>query len=238
MNAGTLAAQHAQHTIRASLYRLTALAGIASVVLAAVAFALFGNAPATDASGQAVLTYVATNRVQVLAFVYLFGLSVALMLCFMTGLRALLRDAHQQAEPLATLGLVGGVVWVSVGYGILLFILALAFRAGRDPLLARLLADLGALTANLSGFPTAVNMTAFGAALLLTGFLPRWVAWLACVVALAHLVSAAAYAQEGLLSPSLLPSMVAPLLYYLWVIVVSVILWRRAGTSRGALSPR
>ena len=79
-------------------------------------------------------------------------------------------------------------------------------------------------------------MGAFGAALLLTRLLPRWVAWFAGVVALVHLVSAAAYAQSGMLSPSILPGLVAPLLYYVWVVVVSVILWRRGGTER-ALAP-
>ena len=123
----------------------------------------------------------------------------------MTGLRALFRGAGERTEALATLGLVGGIVWVTLGFGILLFALARAFRPVHDPALARALADLGALVENLSGFPTAVNMGAFGAALLLTRLLPRWVAWFAVVIALVHLVSAAAYAQSGMLSPSILP---------------------------------
>ncbi|GAC1657893.1 MAG: hypothetical protein NVS9B15_19350 [Acidobacteriaceae bacterium] len=207
-------------------YRYTAVAGMASVVLAIVAFALLGNAPGTDASGQRVITYLADNRVQLLALVYVFGLSFALILCFLTGLWSILRKAGGEAETLATLGLAGVVVWVTLGFGILLFPLASTFRAIHDPTLARTLADVGALTANLSGYPTAVNMIAFGAAILLTGLLPRWTAWFAFLVAAVHLVSAAAYAHGGLMSPSYMPGLVAPVLYYMWVVGVSVVLWR------------
>ena len=106
------------HTMHAPLSRLTASMGLASVILAVVGFALLGNAPGTDVSGQTMITYAAHNRILLLALAYLFGLSFALILCFMTGLRALFRGAGERTEALATLGLVGGIVWVTLGFGI------------------------------------------------------------------------------------------------------------------------
>ncbi|GAC1512965.1 MAG: hypothetical protein NVS2B16_16800 [Chloroflexota bacterium] len=212
---------------------MTAVVGIVSVVLAIIGFALLGNAPGTDASGQRILTYDADNRVQLLVLVYLFGLSFGLILCFLTGLWSILRRGGEEVETLATLGLAGVVVWVTLGFGILLFPLAAVFRAVHDPALARSLADIGALTANLSGYPTAVNMIAFGAAIMLTGLLPRWAAWFAFLIAIVHLVSAAAYAQGGLMSPTYMPGLVAPVLYYIWVVAVSIHLWRSSAAPHG-----
>lgn len=213
--------------------RWTAVAGITSVVLAVVGFVLISNAPGTDAAGARLTSYYAANRVQLLVLIYLFGLSFGLILCFLTGLWSILRRGGEEAETLATLGLAGVVVWVTLGFGILLFALAAVFRAVHDPALARTLADISALAANLSGYPTAVNMIAFGVAILLTGLLPRWAAWFAFLVAGVHLISAAAYAQSGLMSPTYMPGLVAPVLYYIWVIAVSVHLWRSSRLKEG-----
>lgn len=209
------------------------MAGITSVVLAVIGFVLISNAPGTDATGGRLATYYAANRIQLLVLVYLFGLSFGLILCFLTGLWSILRRASDEVDTLATVGLAGVIVWVTLGFGILLFPLASVFRAAVNPTFARTLADLSALTENLSGYPTAVNMIAFGAAILLTGYLPRWTAWFAFLVAGVHLISAAAYAQSGLMSPTYMPGLVAPVLYYIWVIAVSVYLWRSSRLKEG-----
>ena len=86
------------------------------------------------------------------------------------------------------------------------------------------------LGATLSAFPTAVSVGAFSAVILRTGAVARWVGWLGILVVVAHLAAAGAFAQEGFFSPSVVSVFVAPPLYYLWMLSLSLVLLLRRPT--------
>lgn len=212
----------------ATTRRLTGAAGIGFVALFVVAYLLAGSLPTDDSSGQAILSYVSGNHTRVLASMYVLGLALAIGLCFLTGRRRLLVPADSGLEVLGTLGLVGGVVWVTLTYVAGVFPLALAFRPGGvDPAVARLLWDAFDLAAGATGFATAVNVVPFAVLILVTGRLPRWLGWAGLVVAAAHLVGGGSFMRSGPLSPAVMGGFIAPALYFLWTLGVSAPLVRR-----------
>ena len=207
--------------------RLTGAAGLGFVALFVVAYALAGSLPGDDATGQAILTFAGGNHTRILASTYALGLGLAIGLCFLTGLRQVLVPAASGLDVLGTLGLVGGVVWITLTYVAGLVPLALAFRpGGADPTVARLLWDLFDLAAGATGFATAVNVVPFCVLILVTGGLSRWLGWAGLVVAVAHLVGAGSFMRGGLLSPAVMGGLVVPALYFLWTVGVSLSLVR------------
>jgi hypothetical protein len=62
---------------------------------------------------------------------------------------------------------------------------------------------------------------------LRTAAFPRWTAWLALLVAALHLIGGVSFAASGAFSPSGIGVFVAPPFFFLWILAVSVVLWRR-----------
>lgn len=225
------------HSAIYSARRFTALAGILSVVLYAVGDLLIADLPPINAPAQAIAVYAAGHQAQFLGFVYVWGATVAAVICFLTGLWSILRHAEGASEILATLALGAGYMIWAIVLGGLVFVLELGYRSATlSPATAKLLSDLGILGAMLSAFPTAVSVGAFSVLILRTGALARWVGWFGFVVVLAHLVAAGAFAQDGFFSPSVVSVFVAPPLYFIWVLIASLaLLARRAQKPAVAL---
>jgi hypothetical protein len=216
-----------------SLRQLTALAGIASVILYVLGDALISDLPSINASAGTFATYAAGHQAQLLIFVYVWGATVAFNLVFLTGLWSVLRHDAQASEVLSTLALGAGFIVWAIVLGGLIFVLELGYRSATlAPATAKLLSDLALLAATLSAFPTVVSVGAFSVLILRTGALARWIGWLGFVVVAAHLVAAGAFAQDGLFSPSVVSVFVAPPLFFLWVLIASLaLLFVRARTS-------
>jgi hypothetical protein len=135
-------------------------------------------------------------------------------LAYLAALHHLLHAREDETTALlAGVGLVGGIVNAAV------IVLSVSFLAlGERP--ASLLAN------NFTGFATAVCVGGFSPALRRVGF-PRWLLSLGAAVGLHHLVSAAAFATEGVFSPEGAISTTAPLGMALWVGCVAALTWRR-----------
>lgn len=208
--------------------RFTAIAGIIGFALYAVSAALISDLPSINDSASVWSAYTASHGPQLLGEVYVWGAGVAAVVCFLTGLWSALRHEERASETLATLGLGSGYMIWAVTLAGFAPLLALGYRAGAlDSATAKSLSDLALLGVTLSAFPTAVSVSAFSALILRTGAIARWVGWFGFLVVVAHLAAAGAFAHDGFFSPSVVSVFVAPPLYFIWTLVVSVALLRR-----------
>ena len=212
-----------------SLPRWTGLAGIATVILALVAFAVFGTtSPPTETdSGLAISAYFADHRTTLAVLVYLIALSFGFNLVFFIGLRDVLRRRAPDVATLASVGAAGGALFIAiayVGFGVLL---QLVYREGvGDPDTQKTLFDIYTLNITMASVPTAVALIATSLAILQSSTFPRWLAWYGFAVATAHLVGMGALAREGFFAPSVIGGYIAPLMFYAWVLAFSVLLLR------------
>jgi hypothetical protein len=98
-----------------------------------------------------------------------------------------------------------------------------AYRAESLPApTVKLLNDASLVGVAMTGFPTVVSMAGYLGAMFHRGLLSAPVRWFGVVVTFAHLVSGGAYAASGMLSPAGIGVYVAPVMYYLWLLVVSI----------------
>jgi hypothetical protein len=193
-----------------------------------------GPLPAADAPLEEYALHFRNYHDRILAGGSVAALGLALTLCFLASLEATLR--RREAGGLATLGLVAGGVRIALVYGALALLLAGAYRFGiGDAGTPRTLADGYAIALLLSAYPTMVSLAAFGVAMLRTSALPSWLGWLSIAASAAHLVGAASFTQSGPLAPAgFVGALLMPLVYYAWVLAVSVALI----FARGANGPR
>lgn len=215
--------------------RFTAIAGIASVLLYAVSAFLIFDLPSIGDPARVWSDYAASHGPQLLGEVYVWGGVTVATTCFLTGLWSALRRVARNSEPLTTLGLGAGyLIWAIVLAG-LAPVLELGYRSGAlTPESAKSLGDMALLGATLSAFPTAISVGAFSAVILRTGAVARWLGWLGVLVVAAHLAAAGAFAQDGFFSPSVVSVFVAPPLYYLWMLLLSIALLLRRRTAPAA----
>ena len=213
-----------------ALSRWTGIAGAATVILALVAFAIFGalSPPNETDSAPDIAGFFADNRTILAGLVYLVALSFGFNLVFFVGLRDVLRRRAPDTETLATIGAVGGVAFIAiayVGFGVLL---QLVYREGAgDPDTQKTLFDIYTLNITMASVPTAVAAGAISIAIVQSGAFPKWLAWYGFAVAAAHLVGMGALARDGFFAPSVIGGYIAPLMFYAWVLAFSVLLLRR-----------
>lgn len=215
--------------------RFTAWAGIIAVVLYIVSAALISDLPDISAPVSAWSAYSASHSAQLLGEAYIWGAVTAALFCFLTGLWALLRQAENSSEMIGAMGLAAGfIIWAIVLAGFAPM-LVLGYRAGAlDPTTVGVLRDSTLLGTTLSAFPTVVSVGAFAFLIARTAVLPRWIGWAGWLVVLAHLAAGAAFAHDGFFSPSFVSVFVAPPLYFLWTLVISVALLRRPRSTPAA----
>jgi hypothetical protein len=209
--------------------RFTTITGIMSVVLYVLGDALTYSLPPINASAGAVLSYATNNSTQLLIFVYVWGATVAVTVGFLTGLWSLLRQHDPSSEVLTTLALDSGyMIWAIVLAGLAPVLLLGYLATALDSSTAKMLTDLALLGASLSAFPTAVSVAAFSTVILRSSVVARWIGWFGLLVVVAHLIAAGAFAHTGFFSPAVVSVFVAPPLYFVWVLLISLTLLRRS----------
>jgi fucose 4-O-acetylase-like acetyltransferase len=208
--------------------RFTGVSGIICFLLYICVAVLLIDSPGIDASNQDVLAFLKNNRPAVLVSIYLWGLCISMTYCFLTGYWAVSRKAEKEPGILSTLGLGSGFVIFVVALCGFIFALGGAFLSNSiDAATAGLLNSLTILSVALTGFPTVVSMVSFSAVIIRTGFLPVWLGKSGLFVALLHLISGGAFAASGLLSPSGIGIYVAPVFYYLWILITSIFILKK-----------
>ena len=203
---------------------LAPLTGVLFVVLVVVAFLIGGESPDIDDSPRKVLDFYRDNDAsQVWAGVVLAWSTVPFMF-FLGVLRSTLRGAE---------GAVGRLSAVAFGGGIVLVIGALSFAGftftlgdiADDGLAPQAAQALNALNSDFF-FPVAVGVAtlliATGIASLGSRVLPAWLAWAGLVIGIVALTPAGFFAL---------------LVFLIWILVVSVLLWRGRAAAPAAAPP-
>lgn len=171
------------------------------------------------------------HRAAFLGGIYLGGLTWGVVFPVFSGALA----AHLfvlGSEAGALIGLAGAVLEAAAILLFCAFSNAAAFVAGGGEPSTVLALHQGALLANnISGFPTIVCVGAFTMGGRRLGVFPAWMVALAVACILLHAVSSASLAPIGFFAPSGPASMIAPFTMVLWVLGVSVVLWRSVRTA-------
>jgi hypothetical protein len=201
------------------LLRWSPLAGVVSVVLMIVAFALAGSSPDTSDPDSKIAAYLGDHSHQVKNIVafFVFLAGVLFMLAFLASLRTRLVDAEPGGGRLGQFAFGAGVASSVLWIGAVTNFVAPLFAAN-DTSKFQHSADLYRLTQSV-GYEFWVAAVVVGALVvwatsavaLRTGVLPRWFAWLGVLVGVINL-----------LAVFFIPAFV----YWGWIVVASFLLLR------------
>ena len=208
------------------------IAGILFVLLMIGGGFLVSDVPDSDAANQEIAGYLVDgdNHTRNIIGAYLWVTGALAFLCFLTRLRGDLRRAEGGTGALSSLAFGAGVAFAAVwmvsaaAYASVAFAVELSDAPVSDPDLVRVLPSLGGLLLLVGGgFAGSLLLVAASAAILRTGVLPRWLAWLGIVGAIVLLFDLA-YLN------------IFPL--WVWVFIASVVmLKRREPSATTAASP-
>jgi hypothetical protein len=174
--------------------RWAAFSGIVFVVLMLTGAAFVTDVPAADASAQEIAGYLGDsgNHTRNIIGAYLWVLGGLAFLGFMAGLRAVLRRAEGEPGTLSSLVFGAGVVFTAVWSVSAVALAAVAYAVEfsdapvTDPDIVRVLPQLGSLLLLVGGgFAGLLLVLATSVLAFRTGVLPRWLAWLGILVAIA-----------------------------------------------------
>jgi hypothetical protein len=212
--------------------KFDAATGIGFAVLAVVAFALPGTPPKADDSLTKIAHFMGDKRDEILAGNFLLAVSAILFLWFAGTLRSYLRSGEGGEGRLSATsfgGGIAGIVLLLVGAAVLnMFVFE--FAKGADvPALARAVFDASSAFFAMSAVCFGAFFAAAACSGARSGALPPWAYWTGSVVAVLQLVAGVAlFVESGFLaSGGALPTYIAPLAAFAWVIAVSVLMMRR-----------
>jgi hypothetical protein len=213
---------------RKRIEQVAAAGGIAFVVLKSVGQGLIqvgGMEPAFGAPAEEIVDFFLAREDTLFMWGgYLSLLSFIALVWFLGALWTALRDAEGESALLSMTAFGSGLVGAAVLTGGAWAIAVFRIREGLDPQIARTLYDLGNFAFATSWVFYASLLLAVGAAALQYRALPRWLGWASIVVAIGLLVGRIYWTSQAAFVPWVL--------FWLWLIVVSVILIRRAGKSQ------
>jgi hypothetical protein len=173
-------------------HKAAGCAGILFVVLFAAGIVLSGNSPALNASAAKITQYYQDHHAGILASELLINLASVVLLWFLGGLHAILRQRDERGL-LAPVVLASGAATVAAGIvsdlaGTVGGLLA-AQHSLADPSLTRALLDINT-GVHLAFFPLAVLTATLAVGILEGAIGARWVGWLCVLTSAACLVSA------------------------------------------------
>lgn len=187
------------------------LAGVAFVVLSGIGAGVEGSIPGDSKSATAISAFYRHHRSHVETGTIVLSIGVIFLVFFFGVLRARLR-AEPVSEWLGTIGVAGAVLFGLAGASEFSYAYQCAHTATRVSANAlqslNLLANDGLL---ITAVGIAITMVAFGAAIIRSRLLPRWLGWAAIVIGV---ISASGVGTEKIADP----------LSFLWILVTSVLL--------------
>jgi hypothetical protein len=220
--------------------RVTGVFGLAWIVLFALGgIALQGQPPAYDAPIAETRDFFAAHGDRYLWGDYIAGLAFILcLLPFVVGLRSVLGAAEAAPQIASRLVLVGGIATVVVGDAATVFLDALALGGAPaelpDPTI-RLLLELDAVAIAAIGLPMALTAIAAATVIWQTGVLPRWLAPVAALSGLLHIVGAAFVAADDADGPLFFARFAGLITFAVFVAAVSITLIRGTSPARHRL---
>lgn len=215
-----------------SFRTITGLAGIVAVVLGVVTTAMFGQGPGTDPSGAEILAWASDNQTILNTILVLGAIQVFVVWVFVAGVYGVLRPGEPDREPWSVLGLTGGI---AVGamlalQGIVVTPILVRLR-GLGDTTALFAYDLTAALQSALAIAVAAALLGYGVAILRTGELPGWLAYLGFLGAIVALIGGAAVVPTAQMSGIGLATQIAAVLFLLWVLLASIWMLRPARTA-------
>lgn len=216
--------------------QLVILAGLLGIVLAIVGQAITLNAPMIDEGGAEMQTWLADNRALALTSAYLLGLGITLTLPLVIALFTRLRAAEGGTGILSAVVLITGTAALAiVGVAIAIFTAA-AYRA--DTISAEnaaLTNDLVYAAVAVAAFPTAISLLATARVIMQTKTLPAYIAYIAIVAGVVHLVSAAAF-DTGDGFNLQIGSAISAIAFYVFALATGITLLRQPEEEASAIT--
>jgi hypothetical protein len=202
---------------------LAPLTGVAFVVLVVLAFIVGGSTPDINDSPEKILRYYNNHDSKQMFAAFLLALGTVFFFFFLGVLRAALRAGETRVSRLSAVAFGGGIV---LGLGILSFAgFTFALADAADHLTPDAAQALNTLNSDFF-FPIAAGlatlMIATAISSLGSGVLPAWAGWTALVLGIAAITPLGFFAF---------------LLFGLWTLVVSIVLWRAAAPAAAAPPP-
>lgn len=202
---------------------LAPLTGAAFLVVAIAAFAIGGEPPDAEHSAEEIVSHYVDNKDSVIFGAVLATLASTLLVFFGATLSATLRAADRAPGILSAAVLVGASI-MAVGLAIDSTILFALAEAAEDiePGSVQALQALWDNDFLPIAMGTLVFLLSSGLAIIRTGALPKWIGWVAIVLAVIALTPIGFVAFIG---------------SAIWVLVVSVMLTMRARSAPPAATP-
>jgi hypothetical protein len=225
---------------RGATYSAIKLAGLAGFV--SIALGIAGSIvdkmqtfPGTGASASEIASYVGAHRSALLVAMVLSTVAVGLWLAFGVGVWVWLRETTGSVSVLSVCFLVGLVSFITLLLAGFTVAFVLFYRAPNAPD-PRLLYDLAFGLLAMSGVPTALALSSYAAQVFSDSRLPTWSAWVAAVVALAHIVLLASLViSSGFFSLQGGVIIAIPAMLFAWITATSIILLRAETTGDNVL---
>jgi hypothetical protein len=208
--------------------RYAPLAGVAAVVFWIVGFLLFVSTDVEGADTAAeILAGYKNDEGTILLAAWVFVFGGVLFLWFLGTLRARLRAAEGAPGHLTAVAFAGGIAAAVFLMSLPLGDVSGALADNLEPAAAQALNEIGTAFFVGAEFSALALVVATALLVLRTGVLPRWLAWVSLLLGLWLLIGPIGWL--GLIFG-----------FPLWVIVVSVLLWRQAevpSDARAQLRP-
>ena len=215
--------------------RLWRTAGVQSVGLFVVAYFVYGNQPHVGASTEALVAFYQGDRMRILIAAILGGFAVLNLMWFAAALRTTLADASQDgwggaatASSAALGGLLMLLITVSAG-------LAYSIAGSGDPALLRGLNDFTWAGVVLSSFPRAMLTMSAAFGLWRAGLISNGLFAVGVAAVVLLLLGGTTWLSDGFWAPDGVYSrLVSPLIWLLWLMVVSRVLLTRSPSTHPA----
>jgi hypothetical protein len=205
--------------------KLLPLSGIIAVLLIALAFVIGGGSPDPDDSAAKVISFYRAHDAREIAAALVLATSVPFLVFFAVALATTLRPGDAGGRPVWELVLVGGSV-LAGGAILLAAAVHFALADGADHLSAAALQVLNVVDGDgWVAWNTGIGVMMLGAAgsLLSHPVASRWLGWVALVLGVLLFIPFADF--------------FALLASGLWILVMSVVLFRRVGAPAYAAAP-
>jgi hypothetical protein len=222
------------------LDRVGAATGIVSVALLLALFTVFPTLPAPNKGIDAIAGSTATDRGAHLFAAYVGTLMSGALLVFGAAVAAALRRSDARGDGWWILALAGIAVAAAIGIvaDALVIVLVRAVGHGADGDMLWLAYGGDHWIGTLMGVPLGVFLLGAGLGSRATRLLPRWLSWSAIAFAAAFIVGAGSVTGDEVDGGPLgLVLLLGYLGLLVWIVGVSVVLWRRSAGERVEMAP-
>lgn len=209
----------------AKFEKWAALSGVGFVVLTVIGAFIAGSPPKVSDPAGKIVQFTKDNQDSLRTAAYLAGLGMVFFLFFLGAVWTRLRRAEGGSGRLAGTAAMGGVVALAIAA----IGNSVAAYGALHPLESAGTFRLSTVVFGFLGFAALVFTEATSIVILRTKFLAPWLGWVGALVAVLWLIGSAAVSTEN--DTIFVIGFVAFLAWALWLIALSVMLYRTAEAS-------